>query len=412
MFFIRITVIVIVCAFCLAFPVSAQLIPPLDEWFGVIDRKTTERGITIATPSRNALMGIRAGLLPDETRAFFRTSAPREKAASFLSPRDGMRYTSDLFYYQFTDVLSLSGELVFALEGEPLTRRGGVYLFDVSQNRWFPLKSVSRQGGRVRAVTDSLSGYIAVLEYENDDAELLSLISSSRAVVAADGDNHFFVAHHSRDRMPIASLTKLMTALVFLEHNPAWDMRIAISGADDAPPAKLAFQSGDVVTVRALFDAMLVGSKNNAANALARATGLSPSAFIKKMNEKARALGMEDTHFVDVTGLSPHNIGTASDMALLARVALTHREIRAAAGKRVVQVRLLNRNHTFRVPTTNDLIAAGIKTLGKTGTLPEVGHNFVIIKHQDDQTIVFVILGAPSSDERFALGRRLLERPW
>lgn len=412
MFFTRITVIVIVCAFCLAFPASAQLISPHDEWFGVIDRRTAERGITIATPSRNALMGIRAGLLPDETRALLRTSASREKATSFLSPRDGMRYVSDLFYYQFTDVLSLSGELVFALEGKPLTRRGGIYLFDLGQNRWFPLKLVSHQGGTMRAATDSLSGYIAVLEYENDDAELLSLISSSRAVVAANGDNHFFVAHHSRDRMPIASLTKLMTALMFLEYNSAWDMRIAINGEDDAPPAKLAFQSGDVVTVRALFDAMLVGSKNNAAHALVRSTGLSPSAFIKKMNEKALAFGMEDTHFVDVTGLSPQNVGTARDMALLARVALTHREIRSAVGKRVAYMRLLNRNHTFRVPTTNDLIATGIKTLGKTGTLPEVGHNLALIKQQNNQTIVFVILGAPSSDERFALGRRLLERPW
>lgn len=412
MLFIRITVFVSVCSFCLTSPVSAQLISPHDEWFGVIDSRTAERGITIATPSRNALMGIRAGLLPDETRALLRTSASREKAASFLSPRDGMRYVSDLFYYQFYDVLSLQGEGVLALESEPLAHRGGVYLFDLSQNRWFPLKTIDRARGKLRAVTDSLSGYIAVLEYENDDAELLSLISSSRAVAAANGDNHLFVAHHSRDRMPIASLTKLMTALVFLEHNPAWGARITINGADDAPPAKLAFQSGDVVTVRALFDAMLVGSKNNAAHALARASGLPPAVFIRKMNEKAVTLGMEDTYFVDVTGLSPQNVGTARDMALLARAALTNGEIRSAVGKRIVSVDLLNRKHTLHVPTTNDLVAAGLKTLGKTGTLPEVGHNLVLIKHQNDGTIVFVILGAPSSDERFALGRRLLERPW
>ncbi|MEK7122346.1 MAG: hypothetical protein AAB855_00660, partial [Patescibacteria group bacterium] len=66
----------------------------------------------------------------------------------------------------------------------------------------------------------------------------------------------------------------------------------------------------------------------------------------------------------------------------------------------------------FRVPTTNELITEGIKTLGKTGYLPEVGYNLVLLKQQNNKPIVFVILGAVSNEERFELGRRLLERPW
>lgn len=392
--------------------VFAQLIVTEDEWVGMLDDNTVKRGFTLMTQSRDVFIGIRSGVLSNPTRALLRQSAAQEEAAAALAPRDGMRYASDLFYYEFFDVVSLRGELVLALESKPVTRRAGVYLFDPRTQQWFPLRTAKASAHHFRAFTDVLSGYVAVLEYENEDAEFLSLISSTRAVVAADGDDHVYVAHHSRDVYPIASLTKLMTALVFLEHNPGWNTRITMTSQDDTPPAKIAFQTGDMVTARALFDSMLVGSKNNGAQALSRASGLSQNEFIKKMNEKARQLGMMDTHFVDVTGLSPNNKGAARDIALMARVALSNSDIRNATGKRAASVRLLNRKKTFYVPTTNDLVASGMKTLGKTGYLPEAGYNLALIKNQNNKPIIFVILGAQTSDDRFALGKRLLERPW
>ncbi|MBI4252901.1 D-alanyl-D-alanine carboxypeptidase [Candidatus Uhrbacteria bacterium] len=391
---------------------SAQLLVTQDEWVGMLDANTVKRGYTMTTQSREGSIGIPANVLPGPTRALLRRSVDREAAASALAPRDGMRYASDLFYYEFFDVAALQGEVVLALESKPVVRRAGVYLFDPRTQQWFPLRTTAVSSHYFRAHTDVLSGYVAVLEYENDDAEFLSLIASARAVVAADGDDHLYVAHHSRDVYPIASLTKLMTALIFLEHNPGWNTRVTIAKQDDTPPAKLAFQTGDVVTARALFDSMLVGSKNNGAQALSRASGLSRNEFVKKMNEKAQKLGMKDTRFVDVTGLSPGNKGAARDIALLARAALSNGDIRSAAGKRAASVGLLNRKKTFYVPTTNDLIASGMKTLGKTGYLPEVGYNLALIKNQNNKPIVFVILGAPTSDDRFALGKRLLERPW
>lgn len=392
--------------------VSAQLLVTQDEWVGMLDVNTIKRGFTLMTESRDSSIGIRPGVLPSPTRAILRKSAVQEEATAALAPRDGMRYASDLFYYEFFDVGSLRGEVVLALESKPVMRRAGVYLFDPRTQQWFPLRTAKASAHHFRAFTDVLSGYVAVLEYENENAEFLSLVSSARAVVAADGDDHVYVAHHSRDVYPIASLTKLMTALVFLEHNPGWNTRVTITPQDDTPPAKIAFQTGDVVTARALFDSMLVGSKNNGAEALSRASGLSRSEFIKKMNEKAQQLGMANTRFVDVTGLSPSNKGAARDIALLARIALSNSDIRSATAKRVASVGLLNRKKTFYVPTTNDLVASGMKTLGKTGYLPEVGYNLALMKVQNNKPIVFVILGAQTSDDRFALGKRLLERPW
>lgn len=406
--------IIIALLFLSIMPSSAfaQLLVTEDEWVGVLDDNTVKRGFTLMTKIRDVSIGIPPDILPNPTRALLRMSATQEAARTALAPRDGMRYASDLFYYEFFDVASLRGELVLALESKPVMRRAGVYLFDPRTQQWFPLRTAKASAHHFRAFTDVLSGYIAVLEYENEDAEFLSLIGSTRAVVAADGDDHVYVAHHSRDIYPIASLTKLMTALVFLEHNPGWNMRVTITKQDDTPPAKIAFQTGDVVTARSLFDSMLVGSKNNVAQALSRASGLSRNDFIKKMNEKARQLGMTDTHFVDVTGLSPNNKGAARDIALLARTALSNSDIRSATGKRFASVGLLNRKKTFYIATTNDLVASGMKTLGKTGYLPEVGYNLALMKVQNNKPIVFVILGAQTSDDRFALGKRLLERPW
>lgn len=392
--------------------VSAQLLVTQDEWVGMLDDNTVKRGFTLMTKIRDVSIGIPPDILPNPTRALLRMSATQEAASAALAPHDGMRYASDLFYYEFFDVASLQGELVLALESKPVMRRAGVYLFDPRTQQWFPLRTAKASDHHFRAFTDVLSGYVAVLEYENEDAEFLSFVSSARAVAAADGDDHVYVAHHSRDIYPIASLTKLMTALVFLEHNPGWNTRVTITPHDDAPPAKIAFQAGDVVTARALFDSMLVGSKNNVAQALSRASGLSRNEFIKKMNEKAQQLGMTDTHFVDVTGLSSSNKGTARDIALLARIAFSNSDIRSATGKRFASVGLLNRKKTFYIPTTNDLVASGVKTLGKTGYLPEVGYNLTLMKVQNNKPIVFVILGAQTSDDRFALGKRLLERPW
>ncbi len=237
-------IIIIALLFLSVMPssVSAQLLVTEDEWVGMLDANTVKRGFTLMTKIRDVSIGIPSGVLPNPTRALLRQSAAQEEATAALAPRDGMRYASDLFYYEFFDVASLRGELVLALESKPVMRRAGVYLFDPRTQQWFPLRTVKASAHHFRAFTDVLSGYVAVLEYENEDAEFLSLVSSARAVAAADGDDHVYVAHHSRDIYPIASLTKLMTALVFLEHNPGWNTRVTIAPQDDAPSAKIAFE--------------------------------------------------------------------------------------------------------------------------------------------------------------------------
>lgn len=377
-----------------------------------INAYTAQKGITLSTDSRMLIVGVPPGALPSAGTAVLRMSASRDDAPAFLPPRDGMRYMSSLFYYEFSDVLALHTEVILALESSPVARKAGVYLYDEGSGQWFPLRTAPVNAHYFRAFSDSIRGYVAVLEYENDDAEFLSLLEGVRAVVAADADDQLYIVHHGRDALPLASITKLMTALVFLDANPGWNTRVTIRKGDDAQPAKIAFRPGDVVTVRNLFSGMLVGSKNNAAKALRRSSGLSEIQFVKKMNERAKKIGMRETMFVDVTGLSSKNVASARDVITLLRASMTIPAIAAETSKAATRVTLLNRKKIFTVSSTNDLAVAGMKVAGKTGYIPEAGYNLALMKTEKNHSLFFVILGAPSSQERFTLARALLSRAW
>ncbi|MBI4022341.1 MAG: D-alanyl-D-alanine carboxypeptidase, partial [Candidatus Andersenbacteria bacterium] len=119
------------------------------------------------------------------------------------------------------------------------------------------------------------------------------------------------------ERRPIASLTKLMTAIVALDYGIDWDISVEILPAEYVIGGKLLLHPGERVTTRDLFHAMLMGSANNATLALVRQLPVDEREFIRAMNRKAIALGLEQTEFADVTGLDPDNVSTAYEIARL-----------------------------------------------------------------------------------------------
>ncbi len=129
-------------------------------------------------------------------------------------------------------------------------------------------------------------------------ASVFELAADKGAVL--DGSGRFFLFAKNADEIqPIASITKLMTALVFLEHNPGWEVIYEITAADRVEGGRLNLFPGDQVTLKDLFYTALVASDNGAALALTRASNLGEERFIIAMNEKAAALGLKATHFVD-----------------------------------------------------------------------------------------------------------------
>ena len=128
-------------------------------------------------------------------------------------------------------------------------------------------------------------------------------------------------------RVPIASITKLMTVLVALEHAELDDVRRRSPSASAVGESTINLRAGERITVRDLVEAALVQSANDAAWALAMHVGDGDvSAFVRMMNAKARALGLTGTHFVRPDGLDvPGHLSTARDVTLLARVAMRNR---------------------------------------------------------------------------------------
>lgn len=234
----------------------------------------------------------------------------------------------------------------------------------------------------------------------------------SRSAAVLDTATNAFVKTYNADEVtPIASLTKLMTAMVFLDTQPNWDRRIAYSNTDSRIGAKLLIRAGDTVTVRQLFHTMLIGSANNATMALVRSTGLGTSEFVRRMNVKARELGLADTAFVEPTGLDEHNVSTAREYAMLANAAFHYPAIRKTTITQVYTF-TTGRGVYHRIKNSNTLLKNASVNIrgGKTGYTEEAGFSVVLLtqaKTESAPAYITVVLGHPNSWGRFVEAREL-----
>ncbi|MEK7168059.1 MAG: serine hydrolase, partial [Patescibacteria group bacterium] len=156
------------------------------------------------------------------------------------------------------------------------------------------------------------------------DASVGVKVTAQSVLVLDQDSKKILFEKNSGQVRSIASLTKLMTALVFLDNNPGWEKEITMDSSDMRPGGQTQLMAGEKLTARDAFFAMLVGSANEAAVALSRYTGLSEQDFISQMNIKAEALGMSGAVFKDVTGLDPDNQASAVDVMFLAQEAFNH----------------------------------------------------------------------------------------
>lgn len=204
----------------------------------------------------------------------------------------------------------------------------------------------------------------------------------------------------------IASITKLMSMLVFLDHNPGWEIEHEITAADRRDGGKIYLYKGDIVSIQNLFEAVLVGSDNTAVIALINSSGLTEDQFVAEMNAKAKSLGLLNTSFDDAVGLSPNNISTARDIVKLAQTALSREEIATVVSKTKTEFKTktgVKKSIESTDYLLGNLSVSGFKIFGgKTGYTDAAGYCFVG-KFRDNQGRDFfsVVLGAPTERERF-----------
>jgi D-alanyl-D-alanine endopeptidase (penicillin-binding protein 7) len=245
----------------------------------------------------------------------------------------------------------------------------------------------------------------------HDAADSLELKSGVALVLDQDTDEVLF-SKNSQAVLPIASLTKLMTAVVVTEAKLPLDEPITITDEDidTEKGSRSRLRVGTQLPRLDMLHLALMSSENRAANALGRTYPGGLPAFVAAMNAKAHALGMNDTHYVEPTGLSSRNQSSARDLATLVKAAHEHQIIRELSTSHEYQVEVGNRAVQFR--NTNGLVKSPEWDIGlqKTGYISEAGRCLVMQAKLAGRQLIMVFLDSAGKYSRIADAERV--RRW
>jgi len=255
-------------------------------------------------------------------------------------------------------------------------------------------KSSSRADRKPESVAPSMAWH---------GQEHLAVQSGSALVIAQDGGEALY-EKNARIVVPIASITKLMTAMVVLDSMPNLQAPITITDddVDYVKGSRSRLQVGSVLTREMALLLALMSSENRAANALGRHYPGGLGAFIVAMNRKAASLGMSRTHFEDPTGLTSNNVSTAHDLARMVAAAYRYPLIREFSTTSGVTAEVKGRDLEYR--NTNQLVKSPAWEIGlsKTGYIQEAGKCLVMQARVADRPVVIVLLD--SSDKQTRIG--------
>ncbi|GEM_PF-1743124 len=204
---------------------------------------------------------------------------------------------------------------------------------------------------------------------------------------------------------PIASMTKLVTAYILLQHQPNWSQRYKMQKVDDILGSRYYVRPGETFTLEQYWRVALVGSANNAIKALIHGLGLKEAQVVIEMNNLVKDLGLTKTKFADVTGLSPANVSTAREYHSLLSLALARDKITETLQLKNVKLKIGKKIRV--VPNTNKLLGQAYMVAGKTGYIEESGYNFGALLSKDGLKYQLIILGAPTEAERVASTKNL-----
>lgn len=237
-------------------------------------------------------------------------------------------------------------------------------------------------------------------------------LRSTEALVVDVTDHKVLYARKADVRVPIASISKLMTSLVVAEAGQPLDEELQVAPADRAigRGAYSRLAVGTTLSRAELFHLALMASENRAAHALARNYPGGLAACISAMNAKARALGMTSTHFVEPTGLSSENTSTPEDLAKLVMAAAQSPVIRRYSTSRGFTIR--SGRHMVAYHNTDSLVdrASWHIVVQKTGFTNAAGHCLVMQAVIDHRTVVMVLLNSWGKYTRVADASRV--RQW
>ena len=237
-------------------------------------------------------------------------------------------------------------------------------------------------------------------------------LRSSVAMVIDQQTGEAIFQKNAEAVLPIASITKVMTAMVVIDAGLSGAELLEVTEADRDTErhSSSRLPIGSRLSRAELLNLALMSSENRAASALSRNYPGGQGAFVRAMNVKAAAIGMPDSHFSDPTGLSSGNVANARDLARMVRAASAYPLIRQYSTASEATVDLGPRQVTFR--STNRLIDDPAWEIGmqKTGYISEAGKCLVMQARIESRTMIIILLDASGAQSRFADAQRL--RRW
>ncbi len=226
--------------------------------------------------------------------------------------------------------------------------------------------------------------------------------TSAKAAALMNADTgEFLYTKNPNTKLPIASLTKIMTAILAIENADISEQVVISKEAANQPPSSIYVQPGDQLTLEDLLYGLILRSGNDAAYAIAEYVAGNVDDFVRLMNQKAKAIGMTNTNFSNPSGLNipRENISTASDVAKLMQYAMQNKKFREIAGTKVYQTQSAlgvpyEWNHKHRLVNQVDYVIAG-----KTGFTKAAGRTLASYASKNGINLIAVTLNDPNDWE-------------
>jgi D-alanyl-D-alanine endopeptidase (penicillin-binding protein 7) len=243
----------------------------------------------------------------------------------------------------------------------------------------------------------------------DESGALVPDIRAEAAIIYNPETGQVLWQSNGEDRRSIASITKVMTAAVFLEGSPDLSEKVVVERADMRAASTTYLRAGIKVSKEDLLHLLLIASDNAAARVLARVSPQGTTGFIERMNEKAKELGLVSTSYVDSSGLLSDNVSSALDMAKL--ITYVSGDDRIASIMRTPEYTVNAGTKQITIRSTNQLVRAGDVDVqaGKTGFISKAGYCLATLLRlpQGGPQVAVVVLGAKSNAGRFWETRHL-----
>ncbi len=261
-----------------------------------------------------------------------------------------------------------------------------------------------REAARMRALKEAMTPRFKL----DENGEQVPDVRAAAAIIFNPVTGQVLWEENAQDKRSIASITKVMTTLVFLEDNPDLTREVTVVRSDVYAASTTYLKVGDRLTLDEVLHLVLIPSDNGAARILARVSHGGTAPFVERMNEKAVELGLESTSFADPSGLNPANISSAYDLSRLISFAATDERI--APIMRTPTYTVTTNRRKINIHSTNRLLLGGDVDVmgGKTGFIGKAGYCLAtLLRLPQGNPVAVVVLGAQSNTGRFWETRHL-----